>query len=250
MASVLVIDDVTADLQLIAQVLLAEGVDLLMARNGEEGLDRARRLSPDLILLDVVMPSPDGYEVCRRLKADSLVRDIPVVFLSVLDEPDERVKGLEAGAVDFISKPFDAAEVRARVRTHLHTGQRLRQAIQLPEEADRDEDTPSPVTQALRILLAELQDPPTLGELAQRVGVNERKLSQAFRNQLGMNVKELVREQRFQVACRLLTQTEEPIGRVAERVGYGHIADFSNAFRRRFGVPPSAYRTTAGSGDE
>ena len=83
------------------------------------GLTLATESLPDLILVDVVMPEMDGYETCRRLQAEPLTRDIPVIFVTALNSPDDETRGLEAGAVDFISKPVNAAVVRARVRTHL-----------------------------------------------------------------------------------------------------------------------------------
>ena len=95
-----------------------------MARSGEDALKVARRAKPLIVLLDVVMPGIDGYETCRRLKDDPETRDAAVIFLSALSDPKDKVRGFEAGAVDFITKPVQAEEVIARVNTHL-TIQRL-----------------------------------------------------------------------------------------------------------------------------
>ena len=100
--------------------LLAEGYKILVALNGPEGLKVARSdPQPDLILLDVMMPDMGGFEVCRRLKADPLTKDIPVVFLSALEEVGIKTKGFEVGGVDYITKPFQGEEVLARVKTHI-----------------------------------------------------------------------------------------------------------------------------------
>jgi DNA-binding NtrC family response regulator len=96
---------------------------LLAAKNGKDALSIASRVTPDLILLDVMMPDMDGFETCARLKADSRTHDAAVVFLSALTDPLDKVRGLELGAVDFINKPFQAEEVLARVRTHLELRQ-------------------------------------------------------------------------------------------------------------------------------
>ena len=114
-----------------------------MARNGEEALKVARRAKPLIVLLDVVMPGIDGYETCRRLKDDPETRDAAVIFLSALDNPKDKVRGFEAGAVDFITKPVQAEEVIARVNTHLRIQRLLRRQLQaVPPAAplDRPDD--------------------------------------------------------------------------------------------------------------
>lgn len=114
----LVVDDQPANVHALYQVLAADH-QVLVATNGEQALQQCRDKQPDLVLLDVVMPGIDGYEVCRRLKADSATRDMPVIFVTGRSEAEDEAEGLEAGAVDFITKPIHAAVVRARVKTHL-----------------------------------------------------------------------------------------------------------------------------------
>jgi len=98
-----------------------EPVRLTFASDGASGLACATTLLPDLVLLDVDMPGMDGFEVCRRLKADQQTKDIPIIFLTGASETDEKIKGLDLGATDYITKPFDIAELRARVRATLRT---------------------------------------------------------------------------------------------------------------------------------
>jgi diguanylate cyclase (GGDEF)-like protein len=118
---ILIIDD-SADALAVAKARLAhEGHEILCAGGGREGLETVARENPDLILLDVDMPEMNGFEVCRRLKADAATCSIPVVFLSGSGGTDDKVKGLDLGAVDFVTKPFDAFELRARVRAALRT---------------------------------------------------------------------------------------------------------------------------------
>jgi diguanylate cyclase (GGDEF)-like protein len=120
---ILIIDD-SPDALAVAKARLAnEGHEILCAGGGVEGLQTAAREKPDLILLDLDMPDLDGFEVCRRLKADADLCMIPVIFLSGSGGPEERVQGLDAGAVDFVTKPFDAFELRARVNAALRTKQ-------------------------------------------------------------------------------------------------------------------------------
>jgi diguanylate cyclase (GGDEF)-like protein len=118
---VLIIDD-SPDALAVAKTRLAhEGHEILCAGGGREGLKTAAREHPDLVLLDVDMPDIDGFEVCRRLKADVDLCMVPVIFLSGSGGPEDKVKGLNIGAVDFVSKPFDAFELRARVNAALRT---------------------------------------------------------------------------------------------------------------------------------
>ena len=115
---ILAIDDTPTNLLMLGAVL-GDEFALQIATTGAMGLALAGQSAPDLILLDVMMPDMDGFETCRRLKADPLTRDIPVIFVTALNSPEDETFGLEVGAVDFISKPLNSAVVRARVRTHL-----------------------------------------------------------------------------------------------------------------------------------
>jgi len=114
----LIVDDAMENIQILNHVL-GEEHEVLFAMNGEKALELAHQHQPDLILLDAVMPGMDGYEVCAALRASSDVRDIPIIFVTALTTPEDETRALEAGAVDFITKPFNVAVVRARVRTHL-----------------------------------------------------------------------------------------------------------------------------------
>ena len=117
--AILLVDDNPTNLQLLLETLDGRGFQLMAARDGKSALSIARKVCPNLILLDIMMPGIDGYEVCRRLKDDPATQDIPVIFLSALNDTKDKVKGLNLGAVDYVSKPFQPAEVIARVHTHL-----------------------------------------------------------------------------------------------------------------------------------
>ncbi|HQT94110.1 MAG TPA: response regulator [Thermoanaerobaculaceae bacterium] len=114
--TVLIVDDQPQSLEAMRDALLPLGFEVWQALEGASGLLLARERQPDVILLDVMMPGIDGFEVCRRLKADEETRLLPVVFLTGLDSRDARLKGLEAGATDFLTKPFDLVELEVRVR--------------------------------------------------------------------------------------------------------------------------------------
>ena len=118
-AKILVVDDTPANLALVLDALGAAGHELLVAESGRGALALLEHNVPDLILLDVVMPGLNGFATCERLKARPECRDVPVLFMTALDEPDQKVRAFEAGAVDYITKPVHVPEVLARVASHL-----------------------------------------------------------------------------------------------------------------------------------
>ncbi|MDB9315054.1 adenylate/guanylate cyclase domain-containing protein [Spirulina sp. CS-785/01] len=117
--NILVIDDIPANLRLLTAMLKSQGYDVRPALNGKIALAAAQSIPPDLILLDIMMPDMDGYEVCRQLKAHPQTQAIPVVFLSALDETEDKIKAFNVGGADYITKPFQKAEVLARVKNQL-----------------------------------------------------------------------------------------------------------------------------------
>lgn len=128
---ILVVDDTTANLRLLSDLLTGEGYITYPASDGEIALEFVRTTLPDLILLDIGMPGMNGYEVCRRLKADDRTRVIPVIFISGLENEQDKLQGFQAGGVDYITKPFQLEEMLARIKTHL----RLRElTVRLEQE--------------------------------------------------------------------------------------------------------------------
>ncbi len=119
-AKILIADDAPTNITLLTQLLSKQGYRVLVALTGDSAYETALSECPDLILLDIVMPSMDGYRVCELLKAEERSRDIPIIFLSALDESLDKVKAFKVGGVDYITKPFNAIEVLARVENHLY----------------------------------------------------------------------------------------------------------------------------------
>ncbi len=157
-ARVLVVDDVPANLRLLEAKLRAEYFEVALAASGPEALALSTAWAPDIILLDIMMPGMDGYEVCRRLKAQPATAHIPVVMVTALTEQAERVRGLQVGADDFISKPVDTALMFARLRALLRVKQVL-DAWRIRGETARDlgfesTDVPEDVFAGARLLLA------------------------------------------------------------------------------------------------
>jgi diguanylate cyclase (GGDEF)-like protein len=117
-ATILVVDDTPANIEVMHAMLCAD-YEVLFATSGQEALELAVKTRPDLILLDIIMPEMNGHEVCRHLKADLVTRDIPIVFVTAMAAADSEEKGLKLGAIDYITKPFSPAVMKARIANHL-----------------------------------------------------------------------------------------------------------------------------------
>ncbi|WP_242053599.1 response regulator [Nostoc sp. FACHB-888] len=117
--SILVVDDTTTNLEIVFDILTKVGFEVTTETSGERAIKQVERRLPDLILLDVMMPGIDGFETCKRLKQNSATCDIPVIFMTANSDTDSKVKGLNIGAVDYITKPFHEEELLARIKTHL-----------------------------------------------------------------------------------------------------------------------------------
>lgn len=134
---ILIVDDNNFNLEMLSSVLKEEGYHTLTASSGIEALDSADKKSPDLILLDIIMPQMDGYETCERLRESDKTKNVPIIFLSGRTKEDDVVRGFRAGAVDYVSKPFHPEELLSRVRTHLELGIKTRQ-LQLASEENKE----------------------------------------------------------------------------------------------------------------
>lgn len=126
---ILAVDDTQASLKLLTDLLKSEGYEVRSAINGELALHAAALSTPELVLLDIRMPGMDGLEVCRRLRANASTREVPVIFVSAVLETDEKIKGFELGAVDYVTKPYQRDELLARVHNHLEL-RRLRSHLE------------------------------------------------------------------------------------------------------------------------
>ncbi len=165
-SNILVVDDAEVNIEILIEFLGGE-YDVVTATDGPQALDITATAPPDIILLDVVMPGMDGFEVCRRLKSDEKTADIPIIFITALEEVAAETRGLALGAIDFITKPFNPGVVRARVANHLA----LREAIRLKEDVERimRHDLKSPLTTVITLpqllLMDENLDAPQRGML-------------------------------------------------------------------------------------
>jgi signal transduction histidine kinase len=158
---ILVVDDTPVNLDAISTVLIDAGYEVAVATSGERALQNLQRRSPDLILLDVMMPGIDGFETCDRIKADPKTCNIPIVFMTSLVDVNNKIKGFDCGAVDYIGKPFQEKEILARVKTHIQLrrlNQNLEQqvaeqtaSLRTTTEATMSREIRTPIDRILRL---------------------------------------------------------------------------------------------------
>lgn len=139
---ILVIDDSVENLNILKVILEKEQYDVFLSKDGTRGIQIAKEVKPDIILLDIMMPGIDGYETCTFLKEDKQTKDIPVIFLSALSNPEDKVKAFNVGGIDYIPKPFNDKEVIIRVQSHLQTSTIINSLNELVEKSFHEIYTP------------------------------------------------------------------------------------------------------------
>ena len=137
MSNILIVDDVVDNLWFLSRNLISQGYKVSGVKNGKTTLKVAKEIVPDLILLDIIMPDFDGYEICQQLKSDAATKDIPIIFLSVLDDVLDKIRAFEAGAVDYVIKPFQVKEVLARVKNQLAFQSAKAEIIKLNQQLEQ-----------------------------------------------------------------------------------------------------------------
>ncbi|MFA7552634.1 MAG: DNA-binding response regulator [Spongiibacteraceae bacterium] len=240
----MIVDDEDADRMLLSAYLQRYDCRLFYAGDGLDGIEQARAHQPDIILMDSAMPRCNGRDACKVITQDPRTQDIPVIFISAMTSPEQRVRGLLAGAVDYINKPFDFNEVKLRLVIHLRNRN-------LSAGNQKNSEMASPPTSNLHTILFHsarthlLKSLPTtlpMKELEKLTGTNSKQLNTAFKACAGVTVYEYLREERMKEARTLLQQTQLAIQDVAYQTGFNDSANFATAFKDRFGLTPREFR--------
>jgi DNA-binding response OmpR family regulator len=238
--SILIVDDNRDDRLLLAEYLGAKGSRVYLANDGHDGFRKALAILPDLILMDVGMPTCDGLTASRLLKSAPDTRAIPIIFLTAAARPAERVQGLQSGAIDYVVKPFELKEVSLRLGIHARAGRHNRDTS--PKTAGSTVLDTHLFRDARRHLLSRLHETPALPSLAGALSTNPVRLNLAFKRCTGATVLDFLFEARMQYAASLLTRTTIDIQAIASATGYTTRQNFSTAYRRRFGISPNESR--------
>lgn len=253
--TLLVVDD-HAELRRYVADRLGDAYEVITASDGEEALEQIAEALPDIVISDVMMPGVDGLTLARALRRDPDTAGVPLILLSARAQKRDVVAGLEAGADDYLSKPFDTSELIARIEAQLDTRRRLRQKLarELADQAamapSRDSDqvlvsfesaTQRFAERLQRTLDEHIGEPGFgVGELADALHLDRATLFRRIKTSHQCTPSELLREQRLQRAQSLLEQQRGSVSEIAYACGYDNLSYFSQAFRKRFGLAPSA----------
>jgi DNA-binding NarL/FixJ family response regulator len=176
--TVLLVDDELVNIKILSDVLKEE-YEVIFATCGEEGVRRACESAPDIILLDVMMPDMDGYAVCAKLQSDSRTASIPVVFVTALGSTAQEVKGLNTGAIDYITKPINGEIVKARIRNHL----KYKRAVQTASSANpATDDGMESMTERQKEIFRWVKEGKTNWEIAKIIGCSEENVKYHMKN--------------------------------------------------------------------
>lgn len=239
----LVVDD-SDQIRWFLKHLFYKEYEVLEARNGEEGVQAVREQLPDLILCDVMMPLKDGFSVCREVKADPLTRRIPLILLTAKVESGDVITGIECGADDYITKPFDTEVLRSKIRSMLKRSEEMKRYYGgWPDEAG-EKDTPAALfmESVLQTIEKHLDDPGFEAKvLADALHMSLPTLYRKIKQYSDYSVLELTRAVRLKKAAELILLQKYSIQEVSERVGFNDPATFRKRFVEQYGVTPSQY---------
>lgn len=240
-ARILVVDDAVDERSLLAGYLQQQGCRVYLATDGRDALLKVLVVKPELVLMDVSMPVCDGLSACRILKDEPATANIPVIFLTGAALPEQRVQGLRAGAIDYMTKPFDFEEVQLRLAIHLRDRSPALNLLDVSPKNTRPLDHALFIAarQYLRQDLGASIDPLAL---AASINCNPRRLNEAFKKCAGVTLLEYQREERMKEACRLLSETALSVQEISISLGFSTGANFATAFKDRFGASPTEFR--------
>lgn len=249
--TVLLVDD-HPEIRAYVRRHLQPAYHVIEAPDGTTGLHLARTHLPDLIVADVMMPGVDGYDLCRAVKTDAALGFIPVILLTGRAAAEDRLAGLDEGADDYLTKPFDVPELRARIDNLIRQRRRLRAMLHAaPPPGPADDGPPSAdaafVERVRGVVHAHLADETLNVEvLAGEVGLSRTQLYRRLKALTGQTPTDFIRTVRLAEAAHLLAHQAGTVSEVAYGVGFNSIAHFSRAFRAAYGMPPSEYAAQPG----
>jgi DNA-binding response OmpR family regulator len=245
-STLLIVED-NADMRSYMREILESNYKIIEAENGEEGIRQALGLFPDIIISDVMMPKMDGFQFCAEIKKDEHTSHIPVILLTAKASGESKIEGLETGADDYLTKPFNNRELQVRINNLIEQRRRL-------QEKFRKEFTVSPkditvtsideqlLQRAIDAVENNISNPDfDTAMMAKEVGISRRLLHTKLKALTGQSTGEFIRTLRLKRAAQLLQKGFGNVTEVAYEVGFQSLSYFAKAFREQFGQSPSHY---------
>jgi len=252
---VLIIED-NDDVRVFMRQRLEGAFYIIEAKDGEEGIKKALEKMPDLIISDVMMPKKDGYEVCKTLKTDIRTSHIPIILLTAKAAQGEKLEGLETGADDYLTKPFDSKELLVRVENLIRLRQQLRQrfakSVSLkPSEVATNSMDQAFLKNALQIVEANMENEAfSIEILARELGMSRPNLNRKFRALINQPTNQFIQSVRLQRAADLLGQQAGTVSEIAFQTGFSSSAYFVKCFKEQFGETPGNFSKKEKSQDD
>jgi len=252
-ADLLLIIDDNADIRAYVRSIFEKEYQILEAADGQEGLDIAIQTSPNIVICDLMMPHMDGFEFCRHLKSDERSSHIPVVMLTAKATLEDRIEGFELGADEYLTKPFNKAELQSRVKNLLQKQEKLRHYFSsktLEKEPTKLKPAELKVNtvdeaflQKVKVILEENLGNSQFGvtEFSVAMNMSKSQLNRKLNALSNCSSNELIRDFRLQRAADLLSAKAGTVSEIAYQVGYEHLSYFSKSFQEKFGTLPSEY---------
>jgi DNA-binding response OmpR family regulator len=246
---ILVVEDNT-DLRTYIRGNLQNAYRIDEARDGAEGFKSSLDKMPELIISDVMMPVMDGFKLCKKLKTDERTSHIPVILLTARAEAADKISGLETGADDYLTKPFDTKELQVRVKNLIDQRRRLREKFNRdillqPREIACSSYDERFLQRVMAIIEQHLEDPDLkLATLIKEIGMSRKQLYRKLHALTNQSANRFIRSLRLKRAAGLLQQQYGNIAEVAFKVGFNNPAYFAECFRKQFGTLPSEYGKT------
>ncbi len=262
----LVVED-NPDVATYIQHVLENTYNVIVAHDGEEGLEKAREIIPDIIITDLMMPKVDGLEMCRQLRDDDLVGHIPIIIVTARDTDNDRLVGLSTGADAYLAKPFKRDELIAVADNLLHTREMLRMRYQVQKLTNEETEPPEPPEETIEaidttkilssiarkneifiekvkgIIMKNIAKSELNSALiADAMNLSQRQLNRKVSSVLGIDTANYIRQMRILKAQELLLETENPVGDIGYDCGFESSSYFSKIFKQHTGLTPSDYR--------
>ncbi|UCF64435.1 MAG: response regulator, partial [bacterium] len=220
---------------------------IITAENGKAGLKKTLDKSPDLIISDVMMPEMDGFQFCRQLKSDQCTSHIPFILLTARADMESKLEGLEFGADDYVTKPFDAKELSVRSKNLLEQRRRLQEHFERKVEFQPSEITVNSMDEkfmqrAIALIERHMDDTEFSAEqFSREIGMSRRHLNRKLHSLTNYPARDFIRTIRLKRAAQLLQKNSDPVTQIAYQVGFSNPSYFTECFKSQFGMSPTEY---------
>jgi signal transduction histidine kinase/DNA-binding response OmpR family regulator len=244
--SILIVED-NPDVTSYISSFMEKEYRILTAENGKEGIKKTIDKYPDLIISDVMMPEIDGFELCQMIKTDERISHIPIILLTAKADLESKIDGLEFGADDYVTKPFEARELQIRSKNLIEQRKKLREKFSVLIDLNPAEIAASSMDeQLLQRLLAvfeeHIEEPEfSIEQLAHEIGMSRRHLNRKIQAITNLSPTDFIRTLRLQRAAGMLRNASGTVSEIAYKVGFNNLSYFSKAFRKQFGRLPSEF---------